>query len=125
MLSYRQYKVLKQIDKYQREKATDKNNYRHQIKFLSDDFFDNAKYKRYTIETILSELKSDEYIKDTADEKITPIHAVAITNKGYDALDFYRIQMLFSILSFIGGIITGIVVEHFFEIINLIKTLFY
>ena len=73
----------------------------------------------------MSELKSDEYIKDTADEKITPIHAVAITNKGYDALDFYRIQMLFSILSFIGGIITGIVVEHFFEIINLIKTLFY
>ena len=124
MLSYRQYKVLKQIDKYQ--KATSKNYKRGISQILSDDFFSKyTKYKQYTINTILTELHHQEYIKDTANEIDTDVHAVAITDKGYDALDFYRIQMLFSILSFIGGIMTGIVVEHFFEIINLIKTLFH
>lgn len=124
MLSFRQYKLLKQIDIYQ--KATSKIYKKGISQILYEDFFSKyTKYKLYTVNTILTELHHQKYIKDTANEIDTKIHAVTITDKGYDALDFYPMQMIFSILSFIGGTITGIIIEHFFEIINLIKTLFH
>ena len=124
MLSFRQYKLLKQIDIYQ--KATSKIYKKGISQILYEDFFSKyTKYKLYTVNTILTELHHQKYIKDTANEIDTKIHAVTITDKGYDALDFYPIQMIFSILSFIGCTITVIIIEHFFEIINLIKTLFH
>lgn len=92
MLSFRQYKLLKQIDIYQ--KATSKIYKKGISQILYEDFFSKyTKYKLYTVNTILSELKSDEYIEDT-DEKVTTIHAVTITDKGYDVLDHYITSLL-------------------------------
>ena len=118
MLSYRQYKVLKQIDKYQ--KATSKNYKRGISQILSDDFFSKyTKYTQYTINTILTELHHQEYIKDTANEIDTDVHAVAITDKGYDTLYINTSKLLF----FWFGAIFTFIIEHIFDIISFVNSL--
>lgn len=122
MLSFRQYKLLKQIDIYQ--KATDENYQRGRSKILKDDFVKYTKFKPYTINAILSELYQQEYIKDTGNEIATKIHAVAITDKGYDTLDNYYKFIISKCFIFVCGSVITLIIEHFLDIITFIKTLF-
>ena len=123
MLSYKQYKILKLIDKYQKEKSIDKNSYKHKSQILLDDFWKKTKYKKYSVETILSKLCTDGYIKDTTQEIITDIHAVTITNEGYDALDNYIKSKITNGMFFIFGGIVTFILDHIFDIISLVSTL--
>lgn len=123
MLSYRQYKLLKQIDTYQ--KAVSKKYEHGTSQMLHEDFSNYTKYKPYTINTILTELYCQKYIKDTANEIDTKVHAVTITDKGYDALDnfikhifaYYSRKSIAYILTILGTLLA----EHFFEIISFLK----
>lgn len=86
MLKYRQYKILKQLKRYQNIKSKN-NNYQHNINMLDNTFYKKIKYKQSTINTILKQLDDNGYIVDIFNKIPTSIHTIEITDEGNDALD--------------------------------------
>lgn len=123
MLSRREYKVLKQLQKFQNKKAQD-NSYVPNINILTDDFFKHIKYKQHTLNLILKSLDDKGYIVDIFNQIPTKIHTIEITDAGKDALDYHYKYVAYDFLKFLGGAVTAIIIEHLPDIINFISSLF-
>ena len=93
IMEYREYVVLKALASYEKEK--------HRITILGDDF-KVKKYSQETMNVILSGLQRKGYINDTCRE-FTKVHAVQITDKGYDCLQHFWYNMIKTIFFNIVG----------------------
>lgn len=122
MLTPREYKVLKQLQKFQKRKAQN-NSYQPNINIITDDFFEHLKYKQHTINLILKSLDTKGYIVDIFNKIPTSVHTIEITDEGKDALDSYYKLVLFDCLKFLGGAVTAIIIEHLPDIIQFFNSL--
>lgn len=105
-MKHKQYTILKTIEKYQIQKSNNSD-----FTILSDDFYSMLTHKRHSVNTRLEELTHDGYIIDTANKIDTEVHAVKITDKGYDALSSYYKTILYGIIIYILGCISTLVIE--------------
>ena len=99
MLSHKQYKVLKLINK------NAKNN-----KHGDDYLFKKIKYKKSTLNTILVTLEDNGYIVDIFNNIPNNLNSIDITEKGEDAIQDYWKYYIKIFLSKIFWLIFGSII---------------